>query len=129
MESGDLDKVNLQIIGRRGARDEQRILELKGRLTIETVFALQDTIKRENSPELIIDMSGVPYMDSVGLGVLVAAHVRAQKSSRKLAFAGMNARVKAVTELSRLSLFLNVYPSLKDAEEASSKKILGHHGG
>ena len=129
MESGDANKENLQIIARRGARGEQRILELKGRLTIETVFALQDAIKRENSPELIIDMSGVPYMDSVGLGVLVAAHVRAQKSSRKLAFAGMNARVKAVTELSRLSQFLDVYPSLKDAEEASSKKTLGHHGG
>jgi len=129
MESGDVNKVNLQIIARRGARDEQRILELKGRLTIETVFGLQDAIKRESSPELIIDMSGVPYMDSVGLGVLVAAQVRAQKSSRKLAFAGMNARVKAVTELSRLSQFLDVYPSLKDAEEASSKKTLGHHGG
>lgn len=116
-----MNSENLQIIASPGARGGVRILELKGRLTVETVFGLQDAIKRENSPELIIDMSGVPYIDSAGIGVLVAAYVRAQKVLRKLAFAGMNERVKAVTDMSHLSQFFDIYPTVKDAEAALLK--------
>ena len=115
-----MNKENLQIITSPGSRDGLRILELKGRLTIETVVGLQDALKRENAPELIIDMSGVPSMYSAGLGVMIAAYVRAKKTSRKLAFAGMNERVKAVSDTSRLSQFLDIYPTLKDAEAALS---------
>ena len=116
-----MNNENLQIITHSGAREGQRILELKGALTIETVFGLQDAIRSENAPELIIDMSGVPYMDSAGLGVLIAAYVRAKKTSRKLSFTGMNERVKAVTDTSRLSQFLDIYPTVEDAEAALSK--------
>jgi anti-anti-sigma factor len=119
-ESDNMNMENLQIITSPGSRDGLRILELKGRLSIETVVGLQDALKRENAPELIINMSGVPSMDSAGLGVIIAAYVRAKKSSRKLAFAGMNERVKAVTDTSRLSQFLDIYPTLKDAEAALS---------
>ncbi len=73
---------------------------------------------RENAPELIIDMSGVPSMDSAGLGVMIVACIRAKKTSRKLGFAGMNQRVRAVADTSRLSQFLDIYPSVKDAEAA-----------
>jgi anti-anti-sigma factor len=96
-----MNKEKLEIITSPGGRDGLCILELKGRLTIETVVGLQDAMRRESPPELIIDMSGVPSMDSSGLGVMIAAYVRAKKTSRKLAFAGMNERVKAVTDTSQ----------------------------
>jgi anti-anti-sigma regulatory factor len=44
--------------------------------------------------------------------------VQAKKASRKLGFAGMNDRVKAVTDTSRLSQFLKIFPTVKDAEAA-----------
>jgi anti-sigma B factor antagonist len=91
---------------------------LKGRLTIETVASFQDVIKKENAPELIIDMSGVRSMDSAGLGVLIAAYIRAKKASSKISFAGMNERVKAVANTSRLSQFLQIYATVTDAEAA-----------
>ena len=118
-----MDKENLKIITSPGARDGQHILELKGVLTIQTVFGLQEAMQRENALELIIDMTRVQYMDSAGLGVLVASYVRAKKTSRKLAFAGMNARVKALTDMSNLSQFLDIYPTVKDAEAALSKAL------
>jgi anti-sigma B factor antagonist len=121
VEFDDVDNENLQIITSPGARDGQHILELKGALTIQTVFGLQEAMQRENAPELIIDMTGVGYMDSAGLGVLVAAYVRAKKTSRKLAFAGMNARVKALTDMSKLSQFFRIYSTVKDAQAALSK--------
>ena len=120
MGTGDVSKENIQVIGRPGSRGGEHILEVKGRLTIATLFGFQDATRKENAPELIIDMTGVPYIDSAGLGELVATYVRAQKASRKLAFAGMNARVMAVIEMSHLSQFLHNYPTVKDAEAALS---------
>lgn len=116
-----MTKENLQIIANPGRRDGQRILELRGVLSIHTVFGFQDAVKRENAPELIIDMSGVPYIDSAGLGALVAAYVGAQKAMRKLAFAGMNSQVKALADMTHVSQLFHSYPTVKDAEAAFSK--------
>lgn len=109
---------SLEIVTNPGGRDGVRIMVLKGRLIIETVACFQDLLRRENAPELIIDMSGVPSMDSAGLGVMIAAYIRAKKASNKLAIAGMNERVKAVANTSRLSQFLQIYATVTDAEAA-----------
>jgi len=109
---------NLEIVASAGAREGLRILILRGRLTIETVASFQDAIRKEDAAELIIDMTGVPAMDSAGLGVMIAAYIRAKKVSRKLGFAGMNERVKAVAETTRLSQFLRIFATVKDAEAA-----------
>jgi anti-sigma B factor antagonist len=113
-----MNNENLEIVTSLGKRDGLHILVLKGRLTIETVACFQDAVSRENAPVLIIDMSEVPSMDSAGLGVMIAAYVRAKKTSRNLSFAGMNERVKAVTDTSRLSQFLQIYATVRDAEAA-----------
>ena len=113
-----MNRENLEIVTSPRGRDGLRIMVLKGRLTIETVASFQDVIKKENAPELIIDMSGVRSMDSAGLGVLIAAYIRAKKASSKISFAGMNERVKAVANTSRLSQFLQIYPTVTDAEAA-----------
>jgi anti-sigma B factor antagonist len=112
---------NLEIVTSLAGRDGIRILVLKGRLTVETVACFQDAIRREDAPELIIDMSGVTSIDSAGLGAMIAAYILAKKASRKLSFAGMNERVKAVTDTSRLSQVLPIYATVKDAEAALSK--------
>jgi anti-sigma B factor antagonist len=109
---------NLQIVATPGAREGQRILEVKGALTIHTVFGFQDAVRRETAPALILDLSGVPYIDSAGLGALVASYVGAQKSSRKLAFAGLNKQVKALADMTHVSQLFQTYPTVKDAEAA-----------
>ena len=116
-----MNRENLEIVTSPGERAGVRIMALKGRLTIETVASFQDVVRKENAPELIIDMSGVRSMDSAGLGVMIAAYIRAKKASSKLGFAGMNERVKAVASTSRLSQFLQIYATVTDAEAALAK--------
>lgn len=116
-----MNRENLEIVTNPGGRDGLRVMVLKGRLTIETVVSFQDEMRKESAPELIIDMSGVRSMDSAGLGVMIAAYIRAKKASSKLGFAGMNERVKAVADTSRMSQFLPIYPTVTDAEAALSK--------
>ncbi|HWZ53335.1 MAG TPA: STAS domain-containing protein [Candidatus Acidoferrales bacterium] len=101
-----------------GARDGQRVLQLKGSLNIQTVFTFQDVMKTEMGPALVLDFSDVDYIDSAGLGALVAAHVGAQRGMRKLAFAGMNTQVKALMDMTHVSQLFKAYPTVKDAEAA-----------
>ncbi|MGH9745179.1 MAG: STAS domain-containing protein [Candidatus Acidiferrales bacterium] len=109
---------NLLVVASDGAREGQRLLQLKGSLNIQTVFTFQDAMRKETGPALVIDFSDVDYMDSAGLGALVAAYVGAQKGMRKLAFAGMNRQVTALIDMTHVSQLFKTYPTIKDAEAA-----------
>lgn len=109
---------NIQIIASIGARDGHKILTLKGPLNIHTVFDFQNAVRDETAPTLIVDFSGVPFIDSAALGTLVATHLSTQKANRKLVIAGLNSQVKALLDMTRVSHFFNIYPSIEDAESA-----------
>ncbi|MGA8223254.1 MAG: STAS domain-containing protein [Candidatus Acidiferrales bacterium] len=111
-----MSKDNLQITSSTGNREGVRILRLKGSLNIQTVFTLQDALKKETSPALILDFTDVPFIDSAGLGALVAVHISSQKVMRKLAFAGMNAQVEALIDMTHVSQLFKTYTTVKDAE-------------
>jgi anti-sigma B factor antagonist len=115
-----MTKENLQVVKSEGSREGQRILYLKGSLNIHTVFNFQEALRSEAAPELIIDFSGVPYIDSAGLGALVAAYVGAQKTARKLAFSGMNTQVRALIDMTHVSKLFKSYATIKDADAALS---------
>lgn len=115
-----MPKDNLQVVVEPGNRDGQRIVHLKGSLNIHTVFGFQDAMRKENVSELIIDFSAVPYIDSAGLGALVATYIGAQKAMRKLAFAGMNTQVKALIQMTHVDQLIKSYESIQEASAAFS---------
>ncbi len=115
-----MPRENLQVVAEPGVRDGQRIVHLKGALSIHTVFGFQDAMKKESVPELIIDFSEVPYIDSAGLGAVVATYIGAQKAMRKLAFTGMNTQVKALIEMTHVDRLIKSYRTIQEAEAAFS---------
>jgi anti-sigma B factor antagonist len=110
---------NMQIVTSAGTRDGQKIMRLKGPLSIHTIFDFQTAVRAETSPTLIVDFSDVPFIDSSGLGVLVGAHLAAQKSNRKLALTAMNPQVKALMDMTKVGQFFCAYPTIQDAEAAA----------
>jgi anti-sigma B factor antagonist len=106
---------NLQIVISEGSRG-QKIFSLKGPLTIDTVVKFQDALRSESSPVLILDFTEVPFIDTSGLSALVAAHVRARKSDRKILFAAFNRQAWAALELTHLNQVFSTYPTIQDAE-------------
>jgi anti-anti-sigma regulatory factor len=50
-----------------GVTDEQRVLLLRGPLNIETTPHFERAVRNENAETMILDLSDVPYIDSVGL--------------------------------------------------------------
>jgi len=115
-----MPKDNLQIVHTPGSREGVRIMKMKGALSIHTVFTFQDATRQDSSPVLILDFSEVPFIDSGGLGALVAAHISAHKSMRKLGCTGMNTQVSALVEMTHVNQLLKIFPSVKDAEAGLS---------
>src|SRR2546426_11732670 len=72
-------------VERLGNVKGQSVLCLKGPLTMENLCLFQNAIRREEGfSTVILDLSGVPYIDSTALGALVAANVSCQKAGRRV---------------------------------------------
>lgn len=111
---------SLQIVSLLGAQDGSRILQLKGPLNIQTIFQFHDAVRKEPPLALILDFSDVPYMDSAGLGALVAANVAGQKAARKLALVGLNTQVRTLLEMTHVAQLFQIFPTVHEAEVALS---------
>lgn len=82
--------------------DQVEILQLSGRLTLgDGTSSLREATRKalERRMNLLIDLSGVDYIDSAGLGELVAAYASA--TSRNLS-------VKLLRPMQRVSSLLHI---------------------
>jgi anti-sigma B factor antagonist len=118
---GDLSAMSMEpvrIEAVDGNRAGHRILRLSGALTLHSLFPFQDAVRADKASTLILDISGVPYVDSVGIGALVGAYVSRQRDGRKLALVGVSERVSASLGVSQLTKFFPTFPTVEAAEKA-----------
>ena len=101
---------------RDGTQGNTIIMKLAGPLTLTNLFAFQHELTTTHPETLILDLSGVPYMDSAGLGVLMNCYVSAEKHGRKFALAGVSERILALLELTRVNTLLKIFPTVEQAE-------------
>jgi Anti-anti-sigma regulatory factor (antagonist of anti-sigma factor) len=67
---------------------------------------------------LIVDLSGVDYMDSSGLATLVEAMRTAKGHQTRMVLCGMNPKVRAIFEIARLHQFFTIVESADQAMSA-----------
>lgn len=111
-----MSKDSLRIDERPGTRPEQRVLTLTGALVLTTVFDFQAKVRADQSQSLIIDFSGVPYVDSAGIGALVGAYVTRQNNGRKLALVGVSDRIHNALKTTQVESFFRFFDSIGAAE-------------
>ena len=80
---------------------------------------LQKTI-RDGAAKVVLDMAGVPYMDSAGLGTLVQASGLAKQQGGELRLCGVSERVAELIRMTRTDGLLPM-----DADVDASLKALG----
>jgi len=85
---------------------------------MRTLFEFQETVRSESSPVLIVDFSQVPFIDSAGLGAVVADHVNARKSDCRILFAAFNRQARTLIEMTHVNDLLQTYDTIQDAEAA-----------
>ena len=101
-----------------GVAEDQRILLLHGPLTVETSNQFERAVRSENADTMILDLTDVPYIDSVGLGSLVTTYVSHQKTGRYLVLTGVKPRVKKVLEVTNVHQFFMMFDTTWQAVEA-----------
>jgi anti-sigma B factor antagonist len=109
----------LQITTADGRREGQRVLRLAGPLTMTTLFDFQNRVRAETARTLILDFSGVPFIDSAGLGTLVSARVHCERDGRRLTLAGLNDRTRTLLRMTNVEQLFVIAPTVEAAEQAS----------
>jgi anti-sigma B factor antagonist len=95
------------------------ILDLAGRLTAgEPTLLLRETLRRfvgGGNQHFILNLAGVSYIDSAGLGELISAHVSVTSQRGKVSLLNLTERAKGLMQITKL---LTVFHSFDDEEKA-----------
>ena len=96
-----------------------RILKLSGPLTIQTLFDFQQIVRQETTKPIILDVSGVAYMDSHGrswAAVVSACHVLPAKTACAFNITGLGDRIKTLFAVTHVDGLLPCFDTLESAE-------------
>ena len=85
--------------------------------TPEVHKALVAACQREPK-RLVVNLEGVSYLDSSGIGTLVEVFRRVNGFGGKLALCGLSDRVHSVFEITKLDKFFKIYESEPEALSA-----------
>jgi anti-anti-sigma factor len=99
-----------------GAKAGTTVLTLEGPFTLGNMFKLQADLRTMKPECLIIDLKSVPYMDSAGLGVIMNYYVAAQSGKRKFFVVGVNDRIRALLEMTKVDAVLQICDSVEAAQ-------------
>jgi anti-sigma B factor antagonist len=102
------------------ARDRQGVLiiEPRERLTAETEREFTATVRavlNAGSRRLVLNMAGVTYMDSLGIGAIVQAYTSAQRTGGDLKLLHVMGRNRQLLTVTRLLTVLEAYDTEDDA--------------
>jgi anti-sigma B factor antagonist len=78
------------------------VLKLVGHLTLRTLFDFQEAARRDASHAMIIDVAGVPYMDSAGLGAVISVFASCQRTKRGFAIVGVADRIHTLFQVTKV---------------------------
>jgi anti-sigma B factor antagonist len=107
----------------RSADDAVGVIELRGDVTAasesELMAAYRDAGGEENRG-IVLDFTGLDYMNSSGIGLLVTFLVRARRAHQQLSAYGLSDHYRQIFELTRLDEVISVHED-EDAAVAAAR--------
>jgi anti-sigma B factor antagonist len=107
------------------------VVALKGRIVLgEGSSALRERIKNlvtDGKKKIVLNMANVTYIDSAGLGILVASHISAGKQGSALLLSDLGTKFHEVLQITRLLTVFSVYAT--EAEAVSSFGVISKAAG
>ena len=95
-----------------------RIFKLEGPLTLQSLFEFQSFVRQERTKPVIVDLSGVDYMDSAGLGSVISIYTSCQQSQRGFAITGLTERIRTLFKVTNVEGLLPCFDTMAEAEQA-----------
>jgi anti-sigma B factor antagonist len=103
-------------------RDGWIVLAVTGELDVATAPRLrQEAVRLSTAGQhrLVIDLSGVGFLDSTGLGVIVGVLKRMRTHGGELVLAAAEPQVRKVFEITRMTDILPIHDSVDEAIAAT----------
>jgi anti-sigma B factor antagonist len=98
------------------------VLDIVGKLTmVEASQAFKETIDRliqQQHTDIVLNLKSVPYIDSSGLGQLVASYGAVQKTGGALKLLNVGSRNRDLLAIARLGTLFRSFDSEEEAVES-----------
>jgi anti-sigma B factor antagonist len=110
---------NPELVQRLRRQGDAVIASLVGEIDLhnspQVRAALLETLNREKPKRLILNLAGVPYMDSSAIAVLVESLQKLRKTGGKIYLTNLQPRVKGLLEIARLDAIFIIAASEEEA--------------
>lgn len=120
--SGDRLSINLTAL-----EDGTDVFTLAGELDVATAPTLRGALGEAASDgrhELIVDLTGITFLDSTGLGALIGAHKRAQENGGKIRLVAADGQILRLLRITGLLDVFAVYATV-DAAMTDGVRLAG----
>ena len=111
--------------------DGTSVVTLEGRIVLgEESQALRQKLKSliaEGNKRIILNMDNIKYIDSAGLGILVAAHVCAKLQGASLILSNLGSKFQEILQITKLVTVFQVF-NTEAAAVASFSTYRSHSG-
>jgi anti-sigma B factor antagonist len=97
------------------ATSDPPVIRLIGKLSFENAPRFVTALRPEPAAHLILDMSELSFLDSTGVGALVALLVSRRNKGKTLALAALTVQGAAILQVAGLLKLFLIYPSVEQA--------------
>ncbi len=107
----------------REVSEGARVIDIKGDITAQSEDVLMDAYGRSSGPgvkAIVLNFTGLDYMNSSGIGLLVTLLVRAKRARQQLSAFGLSDHYRQIFELTRLDEVISVHDD-EDAALAAAR--------
>ncbi|HEV1993845.1 MAG TPA: STAS domain-containing protein [Candidatus Acidoferrum sp.] len=97
------------------------ILEMAGRICLgrdcmDVEWRMDDLLKR-GEKKVIFDLTGIEFVDSTGVGILITCYGRLKKSGGELRLVGVQAKVQELLSMTQVDKVIAAFPTIAAAAE------------
>ena len=106
--------VDMQVRQEPGAS----VIAIRGEVTgfaEEALMSAYNAASQSGGRVIILDFSGLEYMNSTGIGLLVTLLIRAQRQEQRLLACGLSDHYRQIFDLTRLNEAIGIYDSPAEA--------------
>jgi anti-sigma B factor antagonist len=121
----DEEEINVALKMTNREVDGVYMVALDGRIVLgEESNALREKVKSlvaEGKKKVVLNMNNITFIDSAGLGTLVAAHHSAKNQGASLRLCHLGAKFQEVLQITKLLTIFDVYNTEAEAVASFSK--------
>ncbi len=103
------------------AENNVTIIELEGEIDVRCAPQLKKLIQQlidDGDVQILVDLSGVPFMDSTGLGIFVNAFKQLQRTGGGVKFTNPQDVLRKVFSITQTDKVFSIFESVGEAMES-----------